>query len=156
MAVIASSGFAAAQVAAFIATFQYGCIEVYDGAQPASADAAPSGTLIARITADGGEWTAGSTTNGLRYVAAGRYVMKDAAQNWVLTGLATGTARSFRILPNAADPGTASTTSPRVDGIVGAVGAIGDVQMYIPTDAITDATSVNIPNWWYVVPPIGA
>lgn len=158
MAVIESTGFAAAKAAAFVAAFQYGCIEIYDGEQPASADLAPSGLLLARVTAGGGAWTPGSPTNGLRYLAAGRFAIQDNVQTWVLKGLASGTARSFRVLPNAADSGLASATALRVDGAIGITDDVGtgDAQLFLPSTAITAATSIVINNWWYAVPPLGA
>jgi hypothetical protein len=158
MAVIESTGWAAMKVAAFAAAFQYGCIEVYDGEQAANADQPPPGLLLARITANGGAWVAGSNTNGLRFVAGGRYVLKDAAQTWVMKGIATGTARSFRVLPNVADAGLLSLDALRIDGAIGLTDDIGggDVQLYLPSLDIIPATSQAINNWWYAVPPIGA
>lgn len=156
MAVMLSTGLAAVQTAAMAAAFQYGCIEVYSGVQPSSADLPPNGTLLGRITADGGEWTAGSTTNGLRWLSADRYMIKDSNQSWVLTGVASGTAQWFRVLPNTLDSGAASLSSLRIDGAIGASGATGDVQFFLPDTAITASSSINITNWWHAVPPIGA
>ncbi|MGH8073636.1 MAG: hypothetical protein ACREO4_06135 [Lysobacter sp.] len=157
MAVITSTGYCAAILGptSFDALFQDGVIEVYSGMQPASADVAPTGTLLARITRDGAAWTAGASAGGLRFIRDGRYVAKDAAQEWKLTGLAMGVAGWFRLLPNAADPGVASLTAPRIDGAVGVIGEPVDAQIYLPDTAITPETVITLNYWWYAMPPIG-
>lgn len=48
----------------FVGAMQRGCIDIYSGAMPITADAAPTGTLLGRITSNGGAFTpevAGST-----------------------------------------------------------------------------------------------
>lgn len=140
---------------AFDTIFRDGCIELRSGPQPLNADAAPSGTLLARITRDGGAWTAGNPANGLRFQRAGRYVSKDPAHRWRLTGIASGTVGWMRLLPNAPDPGTLSFDAPRIDGTVGLVDTTGDVQFWLPTLAITPSTHIEITQFWYAVPPLG-
>ena len=51
----------------FAATFEKGVIEIYTGTQPASADAAVSGTLLGTMTLASGAFTPGSPTNGLTF-----------------------------------------------------------------------------------------
>ena len=48
----------------FVGAMQRGCIDIYSGAMPITADAAPTGTLLGRITSNGGAFkpeVAGST-----------------------------------------------------------------------------------------------
>lgn len=157
MAVITSTGYCAAILGptSFDALFHDGVIDVYSGAQPASADLAPTGTLLARITRNGMTWTPGAPAGGLRFIRDGRYVAKDGGQDWRLTGLATGVAGWFRLLPNAADPGTASLSAPRIDGAVGVIGDPVDAQIYLPDTAITADTIITLNYWWYAMPPLG-
>ena len=139
----------------FETAFRDGCIELRSGPQPLNADSAPSGTLLARITRDGGAWTAGNTANGLRFQRAGRYVVKDPAHRWRLVGVAAGTIGWMRLLPNAADPGTTSFTAIRVDGAVGLVDTNEDAQLWLPTLVVSSGTEIEITQFWYAIPPLG-
>lgn len=154
MSVEESNGACAPMLAALAATFQNGVIEIRTGPQPASANDAPTGTLIARITRDGGVFTPGSPANGLRFTNDGRYLLKEPTDTWRVKGIATGIAGWYRLLPNALDPGTASLTAPRIDGSIGADGDVGDFQMTLPTTAITAATNIDHTFFIYAIPPI--
>ncbi len=156
MAVNVSTGFASMLLSgsSFASIFQDGCIEFRSGAQPDSADAAPTGTLLGRITRDGGAWTAGNPANGLRWDSAGRYAFKRADHLWNLVGSGPGTLGWFRILGNAADPGTLSSSYPRADGACGVSGAIGDYQFFAPTLAIAPATSFEVNGFYFAIPPL--
>ena len=94
----------------FSEIFSAGVIAMYSGAQPASADDAPTGTLLGYITKDGAAFVPGSPTNGLNWGAAAGGVIGKNTDNWRLTGAAAGTAGWFRLMGNAADNGLASTT----------------------------------------------
>lgn len=157
MTVRMSTGFAAQILGptAFEQVFRYGCVEIRSGLQPDSADLPPTGVLLARITRDGGAWTAGVSDNGLEFDRSGRYAMKRADHLWRLVGLAEGQAGWFRMLPNASDTGAASLTAPRIDGLVGLEGVEADIQLYLPTLAITPSTDIAINHWWFALPPIG-
>ena len=157
MSVTESTGWATARSAAVASAFNSGCIEIYVGVQPATPDLPAHGVLLGRITVNGGAWTPGMSANGLRFISAGRYAIKDPQQTWVLVGLGTGTARSFRLRANPPDTGGPSSTALRLDGAIGLVddGGTVDAQMFLPSTAITPATSLEINNWWYAVPPIG-
>lgn len=153
MAARNSTGFAAALLGpqSFEQIFQNAAIEIYSGPQPASADAAPTGTLLARITRNGGAWAPGAPDNGLSFVRSGRYASKNGGHVWRMRGLATGTAGWFRIRGNAPDSG-ASIVAPRLDGAIGTVGAIGDYQLLLSSTAITPATDVVVPSFFYTIP----
>lgn len=157
MAVNCSTGFRSRILgpSSFESIFNYGCIEVRTGAQPASADLPPTGTLVGRITVGGGAWSAGSNTNGLRFVRTGVSVQNDLAQAWRLAGVATGTAGWFRLRGNSPDGGDLSTTHCRVDGAIGLRDTVGDFQLYLPTLAMSASTAIAIPSWWFNFPPLG-
>lgn len=155
MAVRISTGYADLILgnSSFAGIFLNGAIEIYSGAQPASADDAATGTLLGRITRDGGAWSPGSPSNGLQFTKEGRYVSKNAAHSWTLVGVATGTAGWCRLRGNATDVG-ASSTMPRIDGAVGLIDTAGDYQLLLPTLSITTSSSIAITSWWYALPPL--
>lgn len=134
--------------------FDYGSIEIRSGAQPATADAAATGTLLARVTKDGGLWVAGSHTNGLKFTLVQRYMIADASQVWRIAGIAAGTAGWFRLVANPYDDGLASLDAPRIDGAIALVGDPVNAQMYLHDLAITDATSRPFTGWTFSIPPL--
>ena len=84
----------------FAATFANGVIDIYSGTQPATADAAVTGTLLGRVTLNSGAFAAGTATNGLTFAAAtGGAVSKTGV--WSFNGVAVGTAGWFRLKANA-------------------------------------------------------
>lgn len=107
----------------FSAIFEAGIIEVYTGAQPATADAAPTGTMLGVVTTNGGPFTPGDATNGLLWAAPANAGVNKAADLWRFTGLTTGTAGWFRLKGNALDAGGVSTLAPRMDGSIATSGA---------------------------------
>jgi hypothetical protein len=114
-----------------------GFIRFYNGAVPATADAAATGTLLWTVSV-GGDGT------GLTYEinAAGR-VAKPSAAQW--SGATTaGTPTYFRCV-EAADDGTLSTTQKRFQGTCGN-GVTDDFYLDNPvlaTDAELDAKLIN-------------
>lgn len=156
MAVRVSTGFAAAILGptSFASIFNNGVIKVYSGAQPASADLAPTGTLLGAITLDGGPWVAGSPTNGLQFDLGGRYAVKPLSDVWILEGSNTGVAGWFRLLPNALDDEVTNITAPRIDGAIGLAGGSGDYQIYLGSTNITPTTSTTLASWYYAIPPL--
>jgi hypothetical protein len=97
-----------------------GVLKIYSGAQPATADAAATGTLLATITVGSGAWVAGAFDNGLEFEddpLSGE--IEKNSEVWSGLGLADGTAGWFRFYANPTDAGTSSTTLPRIDGSVG-------------------------------------
>ena len=106
----------------FATTFANGIIEVRTGTQPATADAAATGTLLGTITLNSGAFVAGSPTNGLTFAAAtGGAVSKSGV--WSFNGIAAGTAGWFRLKGNALDNDALSTILPRLDGSIATSGA---------------------------------
>ncbi len=92
-------------------------IDIYSGARPTSADTAPTGTKLVRITLDAG---ASAYLNFL--AASAGTIAKDVAVTWRGLALADGTMGYARVcLPG--DAGGVSTSAYRMDLTVGVSGA---------------------------------
>lgn len=100
-----------------------GVLRIYSGSQPATADAAATGTLLAEITVASGAFVAGAFDNGLEFGDAASAAISKDASVWSGLGLASGTAGWWRFCANPSDAGALSTTLPRVDGSCGVSGA---------------------------------
>lgn len=76
-----------------------GCvIEMYTGSQPASANNAEQGTLVATVTKNGGAFVAGSKTNGLVWRRVNsEYLYKLADDVWKGVAVASGIIAWARI-----------------------------------------------------------
>ena len=111
-------GRAAASTGNGLAGILHQCfIDVYSGAKPVSADAAPAGTKLGTFTSNDDGVT------GLTFdPPADGTLVKKATEVWKMHGLAAGTAGWFRVRL-AADSGALSTTDPRIDGTVAKTGA---------------------------------
>jgi len=122
-----------------------GVIEIYTGAQPATADLAESGTKLLRVTLASGAFSAGVATNGLNLgTAVDGVTGKEVAEVWSGVGLAAGTAGWFRYYANDYVTG-ASTTAVRFDGICGVgTGQLRMSSLSIATGATTTVDSGSI------------
>jgi hypothetical protein len=126
----------------FRGVFTNGVIRFYSGAQPASADAATTGTLLGSVTIAGGAFVHGTATNGLNFGAPVlKVVSKAAAEDWKFKGIAAGTIGYFRFQGNATDDNLASTTLPRVDGSVGITS--GDLRLSTVTAAVDSIITID-------------
>ena len=128
-----------------------GVLAIYGGAsQPADANNAEAGTLLALITLASGAFTPGVATNGLNFDAPSSGVLsKAAAETWSGVNLAaagTGTtATYFRFYDNIMDVG-ASPTGLRFDGAIGAT-STAELQMSVTT--IVEGAPVVINSFTY-------
>lgn len=104
-----------------------GVIYVYSGPQPLNADAAVQGTLLLKITKDGGAFNFGTSSNGINLGTPASGVVSKDTDNWQGTGLATGVAGWFRYMGNATDALGTSTALARLDGSVATAG--GDMNL---------------------------
>ena len=106
-----------------------GVIYFYTGSQPTSPDAAPTGTLMGKVTLAGGAWNAGTATNGLEFDSpSGATIVKAPAEEWKFVCDTGGTIGWGRFVSNSAsDTGGSSTTLPRMDFSVGITS--GDCRM---------------------------
>ena len=126
-------------------------LEIYSGTQPSSAENVETGTLLAKVTDDGEDFTDATGANGLTFKAGAAGVMaKTVAQTWKGDGSETGTAGWFRIYAKAhnkgADPGDESYV--RLDGRVGTTS--GELQLHslsIVTDVpiVINNFSITLP-----------
>jgi len=98
---------------------QYGHIRIFSGMQPATADFAQAGTLLARVTQDGIAPVPGVEAGGLQFTMGYEpgEIMHDG--DWVMTGIASGTPGWWRFVWNGEDDGGDSLFLPRIDGAVG-------------------------------------
>lgn len=104
-----------------------GVIEIYSGAQPATANDPVSGVLLGTVTTNGAAFTPGSPTNGLLFGTVANGTIGKSTDQWQFTGVANGTAGWFRFKGNASDAGSSSTTHVRLDGSIATSG--GDMQI---------------------------
>ena len=88
-------------------------VDIYSGAQPASSANPQTGTLLATVTLEG-DGVTGLTFDD----PVGAVMGIPSGVNWQATGLADGTAGSFR-LRTAIDTNVQSETELRIDGAVG-------------------------------------
>jgi hypothetical protein len=94
-------------------------INIYTGVQPAGADDAAQGTLLATIYSNNP-----TDTLGLEFDAPVLGIIaKAVAETWAGAGLASGTAGWFRIFEAGSDPAILSTSDSRMDGNIATSGA---------------------------------
>jgi hypothetical protein len=117
-------------------------IKFYTGAQPITADSAPTGTFLGSVTIAGGTFTPGTATNGLNFGSPVSGVLsKASAEDWKFKGEVAGTIGWFRILGNGVDTELSSTTLPRIDGSVGITS--GDLQSASVTSVVTGTITID-------------
>jgi hypothetical protein len=122
--------------------FTTGCIWVYSGAKPATADDAVTGTLLGQITKDGAAWSAGAATNGLTFTSpAVLGVLSKSSDTWKLKGSAIGTVGWARFVGNAADAGSSSTSLPRMDFDVGTTSGV--LQLTSTATSVGSLTTID-------------
>ena len=119
-----------------------GVIRVYSGAQPPSADATATGTLLGTVSLAGSAFTEGVVTNGLELgTPSGRSISKASAEDWKFKGIAAGTIGYMRFQGNAADNQLSSIVLPRIDMSVGITS--GDVRLSTVTSAINSIITID-------------
>jgi len=135
--------------------FAGGAIYVYEGAQPANANAAPTGTLLGIITVGAGAWTAVSAvTNGLDFAASSAGVMtKSSSETWQMVGIAAGTAGWFRhVAGGTADSLTTDTsTYARLQGRCGTAGS--GAEMILSDLSVTVGKTITVDSYYIDWPP---
>ena len=156
MALQVSTGFKAAILgpAAFEDLFDGGVIHVYSGPQPATADDAPTGTLLGTISMSGAAWTPGAPAGGLRFLRNGPFVSNVPGDSWLLVPKASGSVGWWRLVSNGEDGSGVSYELPRIDGAIGAQGANGAFEMVLKNVALTAGTAVRIQSFFYSIPPV--
>jgi len=118
-------------------------LKIYDGAVPASADNAPTGTLLSEIFLNN-DGVTGLTFNT---AAIGGVIEKTTAEAWEGTNGASGTASYYR-LELSGDLGTLNTTDKRVQGGVAVTGAelnLTSIALLLSASQKIDYYSIAIP-----------
>jgi len=128
----------------------YGVLAIYTGSQPATADIAPTGTLLLLISEASGAFVAGAVANGLNFDEPVAGVIGKNSTVWSDAGLATGTAGWFRFYSNSylsmgAGAGAASVC---FDGSVGTSGAdlnLSSTSIVLAATTTIDEFEVTLP-----------
>ena len=139
---------AAASGGSVAGIFKNGVIRIYTGAQPSTADAAETGTLLCELSVASGTFVPGSPENGITFgqVVAG-ILGKATNEVWSGVNVATGTAGWFRIYANDRTLGVSTTTS-RLDGACATSGAQMNMSSTALVQNITttiDGVQLNMP-----------
>lgn len=122
----------------FQTTFNSGTLAIYSGTKPATANLAPTGTLLVAITLPADAFAAAASG---AIAKAGTW--EDASAD------ATGTAGYFR-LKASGDTDALDAAFARIDGTVTATGGGGDLEL--DSVSITAAQSVTINSFTVTAP----
>ena len=142
MAHQSSTGLRNAMVVAMQAALANGRIDIYSGPPPASADDAPTGTLLLQVSKDGdGSPLAMGTT------PSGGLLKKPVSDIWRGTVLASGTAGYYRYVVTT-DTGVPSLTECRMQGRVAEV----DAELIISNAALVLGAPQDVKDFTFVVP----
>ena len=137
MTIRTSTGFAAdlAVTGSMKALMDGGSIKVYDGTEPATADAAEAGSVIWEIKKD--DEAEGVEGLVFKDTADGRSLIKPSADTW---GGATssGTATYWRLVKDT-DDGMEATDQPRVQGNCGSTAGS---DLYMSNTTLAEDTDV--------------
>lgn len=125
-------------------------INIYTGAQPANADAAATGTLLAKLTVSG-DGTTALAWEADTDVASG-IIEKLASQTWQDSSCdATGTAGWFRLYNSVTNtPSTLSTTDLRIDGSITVTDGGGDMEL--STTSLVSAAPFSLTSFQLELP----
>jgi hypothetical protein len=139
---------ASARGGSFSDLFRQGIMRIYSGAQPATADAAETGTLLATISQSSATFTGGVFANGLMLGAVSSGVLaKETGDVWSGVGVAAGTAGWFRFYDNSLTAGE-STSSIRFDGAVATSGAqctMANTSVTVGGTSTVDTVAIGVP-----------
>lgn len=130
--------------------FKDGVLKIYSGSQPATADAAATGTLLCTISVESGAFTSGAVANGLEFGASAAGAISKNSNVWSGTNAATGTAGWFRFYANATDTGVSDSgfVYPRIDGAVATSGS----QLNLSSTSLVIAATLTIDTFTITFP----
>lgn len=140
-----SPGLAATMTSSLVASMNASFIDVYTGTMPASADMAPTGTLLGTISVNG---LAGAAL----HVVAGTTTVSKASEPWIIKPTAAGTAGWFR-WRKSGDSGGVSGTAFRIDGSIGTNDNPGD--MIWDNLVMAVGQPYTIDSFVYSITPVG-
>lgn len=139
---------AAARGGSFSDLFRHGVMRIYSGTQPATADAAETGTLLCTISQSSATFVAGTFANGLRLGAVASGVLaKETGDVWSGVGVAAGTAGWFRFYDNSMTTGE-STSAIRFDGAVATSGTqcnMANTAVVVGGTSTVDTVALGLP-----------
>jgi hypothetical protein len=118
-------------------------LKIYDGTEPATADASLGGATLLVTISDAG----GAGALSFEAAAVGNVIEKLSSQVWQGTNAASGTA-SFCRLELASDTGASSSTEVRLQGDVGVAGKFLNLSSVALTAAavqVVDFLSITMP-----------
>lgn len=135
-------------------TFQNGQIQVYTGAQPATADTAPSGTLLVTITSGSAARTAEVQATGTVTLSTGAsgsvdaitvnsVAILDAPVSYITSLTATATAVALAINSSASNPEYEATSSGAVITIKAKRGSGAGANGFVVASTVTTLTKVD-------------
>ena len=142
MANQSSTGLRNAMVVAMQAALANGRIDIYSGPPPASADDAPTGTLLLRVSKNGD-----GSPLAMGTVPSGGLLKKPAGDVWRGTVLASGTAGYYRYVVTT-DTGAPSLTECRMQGRVAEV----DAELIISNATLVLGAPQDVKDFTFVVP----
>jgi len=124
---------------------QLGRIFIYTGTQPDSADDPATGTKIGYVSQDGVVPLPNQTAGGLDLRTGNIAGALENNGDWVLRGIANGTAGWWRFVWNYEDSEGNSDFLPRIDGTVGE-------SLILASTTITPVTGVPITSFRLILP----
>lgn len=122
-------------------------INIYTGSQPATADTAASGTLLATFgtNLDTGD----ASVDGVTWdPASDGVVNKPSSETWTAKAVAAGNAGWFRVFEDGDDPSGSSATAARIDGSI----AVSGGEMSVTSVAIALDSIQTIAAFSYTIP----
>lgn len=129
------------------AMMRLGCIKVFSGPQPNSADAAEQGSLLGTITQDGNEFHPGFSAGGLQLTYGPVVGACQSDGSWVLKITADGTPGWWRFVWNRPDDGSEELYVPRLDGQIGE-------GLVLPAGAVVNGQTIPIDSFYFLIPPV--
>jgi len=127
----------------------FGYLKIFTGLQPNSANDVETGSLLVKITDDGGAHSTGVGTNGLQFNddAANNKLSKLTTQTWKGTPGASNTAGWFRFYSRDGVEG-ASAVAIRFDGACGLSGAelnLATLSIQISVEFLINGFDITLP-----------
>jgi len=121
-----------------------GVLDIFTGAQPASADYVETGTKLARISSTSGSSYGPGGLDGLQFGNSAAGVLARTSPAWQGAVTVAGVAGWFRYYGTTGTSGTSATTW-RFDGAVGVSGAdLNLSHTNLVVDSVLDIKNFNI------------
>lgn len=129
-----------------MAMMQYGCIKVFDGDPPLTADMAEQGQLLATITQDGVPFQWGTMQGALNMEPGPTNGACQKLGAWKVTVTTSGQAGWWRFVWNGYDGGEANEWVPRVDGRIGE-------GLILPDSTLISGDVLDVESFFFIIQP---